>query len=219
MKIEQNARVVTAEGKAVGHVDRFVMNPRTREVTHLVVRQGLLFTEDHVLPIDLVARTTDDEVVLREDAGALEQLPLYEETYYVPLNESERSRLPSPSYIPPYYWYPPFPAAGLGLYDPGYTMPQYIEHTKTNIPEGAVPLAEGARVISADGEHVGNVEQVLTDPQADRATHFLISAGLLFKTRKLVPTEWIASLGADEVHLAVGSDFLDQLREYEPQSA
>jgi uncharacterized protein YrrD len=220
MKLAQNARVETAGGQTVGHIDRVVLDPRTNEVTHLVVRKGLLFTEDKVVPIDLVARTAEERVVLRDDAGDLEQLPTFEETHYVPLSEYERSnvppeRVPAEGYLPPLYWYPPYPAVAWG---PGGGMggPAYVTRVEENIPEGTVALAEGAKVISADGQHVGNVEQVLTDPQADRATHFVVSQGLLFKTRKLVPTAWISDLARDEVRLAVGAQLLDELREYQP---
>jgi uncharacterized protein YrrD len=217
MKLEQNARVVAANGQAIGHVDRVVMDPRTKEVSHLVVRHGILFPEDRVVPIELIDRTEDDQILLREDAGDLEQLPIFEETHYVPLDDFEQSRAPAVPYVPPMYWYPPYPTVGWGLYGTGYGA-GYITRTEKNIPQGTVALAEGAKVVSADGQHVGNVEQVLTDPQADRATHFVISSGLLFKTRKLVPTTWISDLGRDEVHLAVGAQLLNELREYQPDT-
>jgi uncharacterized protein YrrD len=80
-------------------------------------------------------------------------------------------------------------------------------------------LKEGAKVLSEDDQYVGNVEQVLTDPEADRATHFVIAQGLLLKARKLIPIEWVADLGADEVHLAVDAKLLEELRDYHPQTA
>ncbi|MCC6191146.1 MAG: PRC-barrel domain-containing protein [Anaerolineales bacterium] len=218
MKLKKNARVVTAGGQAVGEVDRVVMNPRTKEVSHLVVRKGLLFPDDRVVPIDLIARSTDGQVILREDAGDLERLPVFEETHYVPLDDYERSQMPGGHYVPPMYWYPPHPVVGWGLAGGDYYGPPNVIRTEENIPTGTVALAEGAKVISADGQHVGNVEQVLTDPQANRATHFVVSSGLLLKTRKLVPTAWISDLGRDEVHLAVGAHLLGELREYQPQA-
>jgi uncharacterized protein YrrD len=218
MKLDENARVVTAQGESVGHVDRVVMDPRTKEVSHLVVRKGVLFPEDRVVPIGLIARSTDDQVTLREDAGDLQQLPIFEETHYVPLDDYERSRIPAGRYVPPMYWSPPYPAVGWGTFGLGYYGPPYVTRTEKNIPEGTVALAEGARVISADGQHVGNVEQVLTEPQADRATHFVVSSGLFFKTRKLVPANWTSDLARDEVHLAVGAHLLEALRDYHPQT-
>lgn len=217
MRLKENARVVTADGNAVGHIDRIVIDPGTKEVTHVVVRKGLLFTEDKVLPMSLISNVVDDQVLLREDAGDLESLPDYEETSYTPLDEYERTQISAEDYVAPVYWYPPYPGFGWGTYPAAFAAPRYVAHTVENIPEGTVALEEGAKVLSADSQHVGNVEQVLTDPEADRATHIVISQGLLLKNRKLVPTTWISSLSGDEVHLAVGASLLESLREYKPQ--
>ena len=58
MEIKRNAKVTTADGKDVGRVDRVVIDPQSKEVSHLVIRQGFLFTEDKVVPIDLVSAAT-----------------------------------------------------------------------------------------------------------------------------------------------------------------
>jgi uncharacterized protein YrrD len=75
-------------------------------------------------------------------------------------------------------------------------------------------MKEGAKVIAADGEPVGKVEQILTDPQADRVTDVVVTNGLLSKERKRVPISWISQVREDEVRLAVGSHLLDKLRAY-----
>src|SRR5688572_2211950 len=134
MKLKEDARVVTSDGQTVGHVDRVVMDPRTKEVTHVVVRKGFLFTEDKVVPIDLIAGVVDDQVQLRADAGDLERLPDYEETTYIPLDELERSRVPPETLAPvtSLYWYPPYPATGWGASGLGYFGPRYITRTQEN---------------------------------------------------------------------------------------
>ncbi len=96
-----------------------------------------------------------------------------------------------------------------------YPEVPYLAETERNIPEGTVPLKEGAHVISSDGQHVGNVEKVLTDSAADRATHFIISQGLLFKAHKLVPTTWVGEISEDQVRLRVDAELLEDLREYQ----
>ena len=76
-------------------------------------------------------------------------------------------------------------------------------------------LEEGAKVISRDGEHVGNVEQVITESQDNRVTHFVISEGFLLKERKLVPAVWVTDVAEDEIHLSVESSLFEHLPEYE----
>lgn len=217
MRFTENAKVLAADGDKVGEVERVVIDPKTHQVTHIVVRKGLLFKEDKAVPVDLVASATEDTVALRPDAGDLETLPPFEEEHYVIVDERELARygVDGPSYPSPVIWYPPFGAAppyvvksGIGQADP------VVATTQRNVPEGTVALEEGADVISADDEHVGDVEQVLTDPLADRVTHFVITEGLLLKERKLIPSQWVSTMTEDKVKLAVGSEFLERLPEY-----
>lgn len=214
MQLKQGAEVYTASGKKVGSVDRVVMDPRTKEITHVVVRKGFLFTEDKVVPIDLIGATIQDQVVLREDAGDLEALPHFEETHYLPAGEEEIPPTYRAGYLPPLYWYPPMgvPSAAAGY--PGYGTQPYTTQIEQNIPEGTVALQEGAKVVSADDKEVGTVERILTDPRSDQATHFLISQGLFLKEKKLIPTAWVDIVGENEVHLAVGSRLLETVSEY-----
>jgi uncharacterized protein YrrD len=217
MQIVQDANVTTPSGERVGKIDRVVIDPRTKEVTHVVVRKGAIFSEDKVVPIDLIESASEDGVALREDAGDLEDLPNFEEEHFVTLNEDEaaRSRYGDYSAIP-LYWYPPLYSApfGAGRLGPTYP-PLYPTEVERNIPKGTIALKEGARVISADGDHVGNVEQVLTEPEADRASHFVISSGFFLKEKKLVPVRWVDSIEEEKVHLAVGSSLIETLREYQ----
>ena len=70
-------------------------------------------------------------------------------------------------------------------------------------------------MISSDDEHVGDVERLFVDPDSNRATHFLVSQGLLFKEQKLVPADWVRSVEEDKVRLAVPSRLLERLPDYE----
>jgi len=94
-------------------------------------------------------------------------------------------------------------------------MPQFVLKTDQDIPEGTIALEEGAKVVSRDGEHVGNVEQVITESQANRVTHFVISEGFLLKERKLVPVVWVAKVAEDEIRLSIESSLFERLPEYQ----
>lgn len=224
MRFEQGADVYTAQGDKVGEIDRVVIDPKTDEITHVVVKKGFLLTVDKVVPVSLIGPTIDDHVTLRETAGDLETLPNFEETHYVLLGEEEEQEVVAQGQAHRLYWYPPTRTAwwrtGGYLGYPGlfHSIPPYVVKTERNIPDGTVALKEGAKVISADDEHVGNVETVLTDPVENRVTHLVISKGLLLKERKLVPTSWVSIVMSDEVHLAVGSHVIEGLRDYEPES-
>jgi sporulation protein YlmC with PRC-barrel domain len=206
MQLKQDAAVMSADGKDVGRLARVVIDPRSNEITHIVVHRGVLFTEDKLVPISLVAAGTAEKVTLRDAAAAqdLTNLPNFEETHFIPTNNEDTPFYPV-GQAPALYWYPPVGAPIL--------PPPIIETTK-NIPEGTIALREGAQVITAEGESVGTIEQVLTDPLADRVTHFLISQGLLFPEKKLIPMNWVSEVNEDEVRLAVGKRTLENLQHY-----
>ncbi len=77
-------------------------------------------------------------------------------------------------------------------------------------------LEEGAKVISQDEQHVGNIEQVVVEPEEDRATHFVIHGGL-FSERKLVPVLWISRIEEKEVYLSISAALLERLPEYKAE--
>ncbi len=215
MRYKQGTAVYNASGDDVGTIDRVVIDPRTNEVTYLVVRKGVLFTEDKVVPVSLVASAKDDGVVLNNNAGNLDELPAFEETYYVPVEEAEPAkRAEATTGSPSLYMYPPL--GGPLTYTPAGYNPGFIAQTTTNIPESDVALKNGANVISQDGQHVGDVAEIITGAQSERATHIVISQGLLFKSHKLIPMDWVRDVEENEVHVAVTAQTLNSLPDYEP---
>jgi uncharacterized protein YrrD len=220
MQLREGASVFTSDGHDVGEIDRVVINPVNKEVTHVVVRKGFLITTDKVVPISLIGPATEERVTLRGDKEELEALPDFEERHYVLVTSAEAQRDEEPEEASPLYWYPPVGSTwwgtggALGYY--GYAMSPYVVKTEKHIPEGEVALKEGAKVLSVDGDHVGHVEAILTDVETDRVTHLLISKGLFLKKTKLIPTTWISTVLEDEIHLLVSSDLLGGLPAYEP---
>jgi uncharacterized protein YrrD len=221
VELKEGTSVVTADGKEVGKVNRFVLDPGTNEVTHIVVQKGWLFTEDKVVPFGKISSATEDKVVLSDNIGDFDQLPPFEETHYVEVDDGEPGVTSNPATRASgyrggrgYYWYPPYgyigyPAYGLGY----YSWP--LTETQQNIPENTVPLQEGARVVTSDNDHVGNVERLLVNEATNKVTQFLISQGILFKDVKRVPANWIRSVTEDEVKLSVPSSVLERLPAYE----
>jgi uncharacterized protein YrrD len=214
MQFKQGAEVFSTDGEKVGHIDRVVLDPQTGELTHIVVRKGLLFVEDKVIPAELIGQAEEERVQLTAAVRDLEGLPEFEEQHYIYVDELEQGVDYDLGYVPPFYWYPPFGGTGTVGGSPSYSIPPYVVETERHIPEGTVALREGVNVVSAEGEKVGDIERVLVDPGSDQATHFVISQGLLFKERKLVPIQWVDSVGEDEVRLAVDSKVLERAREF-----
>ncbi len=216
LELKEGTSVFTQSGEEVGKINRFVLDPVTNEVTHIVVQKGWLLSEDKVVPIGMIDAATEERVELNQKIGDLDQLPPFEETHFVELMDTDNRPTSSSMYryAPAYYWYPPSGYIGYPAFGPGYYGWPPVETTR-NIPADTIPLKEGADVISADGKHVGDIERLFVNAESNKATHFLISKGLLFKEQKLIPAHWVKSVEENKVNLAVPSRILERLPAYQ----
>lgn len=213
MKFVKGAEVFNAAGEQIGTVSRVVIDAKTSDVTDLVIERGALFKDEKVVPVQLLDTATEDRIVLGETNQSVEDLPNYETTHYVPVDQKGAPF----NNLETSYWYPPInfqtPAPG--------RMPavpvELDTRTEPGIPEGRIAITEGAAVISADDKHIGNVEQVIMNSEGNSVTHFVIGIGFLLKEHKLVPAHWASSMDDDEkIRLSVDASLFDRLPEYHP---
>lgn len=211
MEFESQAVVRTKDGLDVGHVERVVLDPESKEVTHVVLGKGVM-EEEKVIPLGLVGPSTEDGVTIRGEASELEHLLPFEEKHIVevgPSGPSSHASTPAS---------PIFPGAGYGqpvvplepLTESG-TRP-VVEVTR-NIPQGTVPLKIGAKVIASDGRTLGRLERVLTDGVTDHATDLVVARGFLTKSRRRIPLDWVRHVGESRVELDVGSRTFEEARQ------
>lgn len=212
MQFRKDVEVYSSDDKKVGHVDRVAMDPKTREVTDLIVRKGVLLTKDRVVPIKLVSTTTDKRVNLTINSKEVDSLAEFEAQVYVPLEDGE---LPADAIAyPNFYWSPTMPnMAAAPIVDP---MPGYKLETERNIGDTNVALKAGARVVGSDGEDVGHIAEVFTQSSSDQMTSIVVSRGLLVKEFRLVPMNWVKIVSDDEVQLNVPAAKVDALQVFEP---
>jgi uncharacterized protein YrrD len=226
LELREGVGVFTPGDEQVGKVNGFVLDPETNEVTHIVVQKGWLLPEDKVVPFEMIRSATEDKLVLNEEANNFDELPPFEQSHYIQPQDADlapgeqrnrvgqgdigRPTAPGPAFAPAYYWYPPYGYLGnpVGYYG----WPPMV--TQRNIPEDTIPLKEGTDVMSSDDKHVGDVERLFIESGSNKVTHFVISQGLLFKDRKLVPAHWVRSVDEDKVHLVVASELLERLPSY-----
>lgn len=216
MRLKKGADVFNSEGEKLGTLQRVIIDPQTKAVTHIVVEKGWLFSTNKVISFGELDPESEDSLVVTGPHDDPDDFPAFEESHYVSLDENDHPDADLDSV----YWYPPADlawwrtgAAYMGYYPP---IPAYAVRTTQNIPEGTVALEEGAKVISQDEQHVGNIEQVVVEPEEDRATHFVIHGGL-FSERKLVPVLWISRIEEKEVYLSISAALLERLPEYKAE--
>lgn len=207
MQFKEGTTVYTAEGEKLGNIERFVLDPRERKIIGLIVRKGFFFPEDKVIPVEHVLQATEDRVTL-EPTATPQDFPPFEETHYVAPDEVEAREAEDVRNTTAVYYFPPLQTSA--WYGSGYIAPQ-VEVKTRNVPDDAVALNEGAKVMSRDGKHVGDVKRIYTNPRTDEITHLAVTKGLFFKEEKVLPAMWVNSVMESHVQLAVGSHTLKKL--------
>jgi len=200
MQFRGSARVYTADDRKVGRIVRVVLNPITKQITHIVVRVGVIITVDKLIPLSMFRSATCDRVTLCGSVGNLKTLPDYSEAG---IPEQELVSVPvdlgGELYV---YQLTTTPVDGASRYDKG------------SIPKDTIALKEGALVLDDDGGTIGNVESLVANPRTGCVTHAVISQNTELKGRKPVPMSWLKIIGADEVHLSVNPAAFERLPLY-----
>lgn len=215
MHFKENADVLTAGGQKIGRIDRVVIDPGTDKVTHFVIKKGLLFTRDKVIPVDQAASTSEDQVRLKKDAANPDEFPDFEETHYIAVGGIEDFKQRESEKAKRLIWYYTrinVPWWGEHPY-PLYPKPLFVKKTQRNIPQGTVPVEEGAKVVDMEGTPVGEIEDIFADPSENRITHLLVSQGTFAKEKKLIPSTWLSDISEDSVRLSLGKKIIDNLPE------
>lgn len=211
IQLRKNATVLASDGRQLGSLGRVVLNPDSNIVTNIVVRTGnLLKHTEKVVPIGFIAETADSLILLREEVEDLDVFPPFEEKRLVDEHGDIRNPPSSSSQSTP-----PTIAGYPIMGTPIMSIPDQpiVTHIEQNIPEGTVAMKEGAKVISADGEHVGVVDRVLADPVEEQVTYLGVSKGLFVKDTRLIPMKWVLKVGEEEVHLRVSRDSVENMND------
>lgn len=220
MQLAKDADVLASSGEKVGTLDRVVLDPTTQKVTHIVAEKGILFETKKLIPIEYVIESEGEkQILLNQRKEDLDKLPAYDESAYIGLDPNDYPD----EQVDAVYWYPPLPATWGTMGGPllfPYREPRFVhaEQAEQVLPEGTIALKEGAKVVSKDDKHIGNIEEIIVEPTDKRATHIVISEGIFLKKKKLVPAHWITDASENKVFLTVWSDLVDRLPDFEREA-
>ena len=215
MQFKEGTGVYTANGHKVGDIERFVLDPLKREISHLIVSKGFLFTTERIVPVSAVEQTTEDRVTLKANITNPDEFLEYEETHYISPDDHEVLDMFNEHYEQPLYYYPYLTPAYTGMAAPVHVPSKKVRVEVKNTPDNTITLEKGVDVISSDGEKVGTIEQIFANPEDQQVSHFAISTGWLFnKDEKLIPGGWIDDVQEDAVHLAVSKKTLERLADF-----
>lgn len=209
LEITEHTKVFTAHDEYVGKVDRIVIDPITRTVSHIVVHKGILLPEDKVIPVGGIATATEERVNLQR-GNHPDEFPSFIEHHYVSVDESGEDEVETTGGVSaPFVWYGPYGMAST-LYDS--SMRHVIER---NIPERAIALEPGATVTAPGRSEVGRLEEVITT-EAGMATHIVVTMSDPSLDRKAIPMHWVDNIAEKEIHLGATQWMIEAVEPYDP---
>jgi sporulation protein YlmC with PRC-barrel domain len=184
------AQVYCADG-ACGELERVVVDPVKRAITHLVVKRRHGHDVGRLVPIKLVEAAAQQELRLRCTRVEFEALDYAKESEFVPAPDGEfvypaQERLLMPDFGPE-------DTGSMGGGGPG-RLAAGGDHDR--VPPGEVEVRRGQRVHATDGA-IGHVRGLLVDPSDYQVTHVLLEEGHLW-AKKEVSIPISAVTGVDD---------------------
>jgi uncharacterized membrane protein len=173
-----------------------IVNPTTRQVTHLVVAdKSFPRSIQRLVPVEQVLETSSGSIRLACTQDQLAEMEPFAETQFV---EIERT-VPYPD-------------------DLGYAHPYVTPYESTQvameverIPPGELAVRRGTRLQATDGD-VGEVGELMVDPESGSVTHLVLQQGHLWGKKEIaLPLSIIDFVGEDTVYLTLDKEAIAQL--------
>ena len=210
MDLPLNAQVEYTDGvtwHSVGHCECVLINPFNDQVTHLVVKEDASPNIEYLVPVDLVAETTQDTIRLHCTREELKKMDPFIKTTFVeeklPVNTLAYSSGLGIGMAPNFYW----PYAS---FDGTITMP--VEHLQ--VPPGELVVRRGTRVEATDG-YVGKVDEFVVNPENGHITHLVMREGHLWgKKDVIIPLSAMGNTLKDTVFLNLDKQQVESLPTY-----
>ncbi len=195
MDIPVNAEVKCADGPA-GNSTSVILNPITRRVTHIVVRQKGLLHMERLVPLEFVTTSTPHEIQLRCTLQELADTEAFVDVQFIPAD------YPHMDYEAEEHMFWPYVHAGEDV-----TLPIETER----IPPGELAVHRGAHVEAKDG-HVGTVDEFLVDLSDGHISHLVLREGHLWGQKDVtIPVSEIQRIEEDTVYLKLDKHSVERL--------
>jgi sporulation protein YlmC with PRC-barrel domain len=172
-----------------GESSVIILNPETREITHLVVKDRKLPDRDQrLVAVDQVAETQRHSIRLRCTRAELASMDHFLETQYVATQSDPGIDWPVD------YTTRSVPRATL-------TQHRYAMEEVEHIPPGELAVRRGGKVAATDGV-VGHVGELVVDPESRHISHLVLEEGHLWAKREItLPVSAVDRLIEDTVYL------------------
>ncbi len=194
MDIPLNVDVHCPDGRC-GRSTHIIINPTTEKVTHLVVREQWPSWVERVVPVNWVAATTRDIIVLNHNREEFTYLNSFNQTDFIQRDVPHFAGDPALTLVWP------------------YTVPaqKIVEDSHRTIPPDELAVRRGAKVRATDGR-IGQVDEFLIDPGSGYISHLILREGLPWDKKHIaIPIADIKRIAEDTVYLKLNKKSVKNL--------
>lgn len=186
MDIRLNVDVHCTDGRC-GRSTYIILNPVTERLTHLVVREQWPSRIERLVPIDWVAITARDVMVLNKAREEFTQLEEFTQTEFVYRDVPHLTSDPKVTMFWPYV----------------ASSKQVVDQEVRGIPYDELAVKRGTAVQATDGK-VGSVDEFVVDTEDSQISHLVLREGNLLGAKEvIIPVSYIDFLGEEGVYLNV----------------
>lgn len=206
--------VVFHDGSKAGTVSRVIVDPNNDIMTDLVVKKGMLMSEERIVPIGCIDFAETGTLHLDMDKDGFHELGRFDGGNY---------RATDPDYTGP----PGFDASANGAANlqfeatvaagsqgalGGVGRPLGFpgsEAYRNTDPMTRPDLGPGDDVLDMDGEKVGVIDLLEVDAATGEPTRLVVREGMIFRTKHEVPASSIGELSNRGIILDIRKDQLE----------
>jgi sporulation protein YlmC with PRC-barrel domain len=186
MDLPLNVDVHCFDGRC-GRSTYIIINPATDQVTHLIVREQWPSRTERMVPVEKIAITTRDVIVLNQTRADFTTSDSFNQTDFVYTNVPHHATDPSLTLLWPYV----VPAK------------RVIEDNVRRIPVGELAVRRGAKVQATDGR-VGRVDEFVVDTEDGQITHLVLRDDKLWGQKEItIPVAFFDRFEENTVYLNI----------------
>jgi uncharacterized protein YrrD len=178
-----------------------IINPISKLVTHIVVREKGFIAIERLVPVEEILESQEEKITLRCSLRDFSKFESFTESHYV---NSEEQVL---DYEAEQYYFHPYSSPNL---DEGFENEPMFEEIEC-IPQDELAIHRGATVHATDGK-VGQVDEFLIAPENDKISHLILREGHLWGQKLVtIPVSEIDKIETDTVYLKLSKQAIEKL--------
>lgn len=218
MQLELGTHVRSRDHKDVGRIKYLILDPIGKTIKTVVVEKGLWLPDDIEVPIENLQQVDEHHAEVSYTADQITKLERFDEGRYTAAPDEHATLYP---WLPTggLLWPTAYPSGAFvpGMYPPVLPIAtteeadaaQNNETERERHPQrGEWVITTGDDVITADGEKVGEVHNVIFDAATGKPITLVVSEGFMFTHHVELPATTIANVTEGIVYLNVTKEQL-----------